>query len=1181
MLQVLPARLGSRLPPRNGESGEASAVALVSRARRLANGPETLVSGSSAHHASAVAAAVAATDAAFACASFASDVRRPTVVLPSLLDKLQPEDHKLQQPTPHKLRRRALSGPIGPAQPAGQAKPEAAFDALPTQRARSAEAAREAAREAATSSSSESQAKHEEQCRHKHSAPISSSSIAPQIRNAIAASGCSSMGAAGGGTTTVPAAPTARPSTGGSGSTASGTASGIAGGAAGGGSSSSASARGDKPSGAMLVAAEVARRDRKATAAALSRAVGAPPATAPGRTAMACGAAGSSSSSSSNHGGGMVPAAAPQSSGRGIGPNALKAAAQRASVAATAAAAMASAASQRTDRDGGAAAAAAATKAKHKVDAERARAKNPSALTINLKDSKNAASIVREVAYSMNWREAATPAEESSANVFWYERAISIAEVKLLNECQRVNMIPGMHDIAKKTSLAKALNRMRLLFPDEFKFYPMTWTLPGQLDAFRSHVDECESRKEKATFICKPSGGSQGTGIYLTRSADAVASHQNAVVQEYIDQPLLLDGLKFDLRLYVLVLSVQPLTAYLFRQGMARFATNKYKRPTDANLHDVFMHLTNYSLNKRNTAAYVKAGGGRHNDGESSGEEGDDDGSDSDAEGTHAGLPAVSASSTPPLPQRAQTTGAATGGPLGTGRPLGTGPPLVLPGLSSSPPQLVPPGTASGLPNALRASRYEASGGAPSATPRAECWQAEGEAAALPRRDRLNAKGAAKARSKARGKGDADGDDGDDGDDDDDDDESESESESESDDDDEAAEGSGVEDGGQNASKRSVQETFEDLQRKGLASAAQIAKLWKDIEQVCAKTLVACGPVVAATYSSCFPSDDAAAPQYNCFQIVGFDVMIDSNLKPWLIEVNHNPSLTCDTPFDRELKGAVVRGALELIDAAAGGLAYDKTQFKDQLDKAMMVKNLKTATTPLEKERLQQQRIRERREAAKIAASGASRTAAATTSGAPAAAPAPSAAPASAPAAPVREWNPPASFGDFERIPIEVGGGGGGDGYASFELFASASMHRAWRQCVGVRGRKVTAMRFQRLIRDAGLLDARFSAADVDLLFMQTLMRYGGGYHALDDAGGGLSFHEFCEALIEIARRKTAPAGSAAAGGAADGAPAAEPLAKALERVILALPPGSKERTTGPPTRRASRDNIPVVASVS
>jgi len=50
----------------------------------------------------------------------------------------------------------------------------------------------------------------------------------------------------------------------------------------------------------------------------------------------------------------------------------------------------------------------------------------------------------------------------------------------------------------------------------------------------------------------------------------------------------------------------------------------------------------------------------------------------------------------------------------------------------------------------------------------------------------------------------------------------------------------------------------------------------------------------------------------NCFELLGYDVMIDRELKPWLIEVNLSPSLACDSPLDLEIKSALLADTLNL-----------------------------------------------------------------------------------------------------------------------------------------------------------------------------------------------------------------------------------------------------------------------------
>ena len=59
-------------------------------------------------------------------------------------------------------------------------------------------------------------------------------------------------------------------------------------------------------------------------------------------------------------------------------------------------------------------------------------------------------------------------------------------------------------------------------------------------------------------------------------------------------------------------------------------------------------------------------------------------------------------------------------------------------------------------------------------------------------------------------------------------------------------------------------------------------KLWEDIEDIIIKTLISAHPVVKHNYQSCFPNHTTGCA---CFEILGFDILVDRKLKPWLLEV--------------------------------------------------------------------------------------------------------------------------------------------------------------------------------------------------------------------------------------------------------------------------------------------------------
>ena len=59
----------------------------------------------------------------------------------------------------------------------------------------------------------------------------------------------------------------------------------------------------------------------------------------------------------------------------------------------------------------------------------------------------------------------------------------------------------------------------------------------------------------------------------------------------------------------------------------------------------------------------------------------------------------------------------------------------------------------------------------------------------------------------------------------------------------------------------------------------------------------------------------------NCYELFGYDILLDSNLKPWLIEINLSPSLAYDSPLDLKIKANVVKDTFNLIGVQKPGVA--------------------------------------------------------------------------------------------------------------------------------------------------------------------------------------------------------------------------------------------------------------------
>lgn len=83
----------------------------------------------------------------------------------------------------------------------------------------------------------------------------------------------------------------------------------------------------------------------------------------------------------------------------------------------------------------------------------------------------------------------------------------------------------------------------------------------------------------------------------MIRNGDKLPSQDHLIVQEYIEKPFLMEGYKFDLRIYILVTSCDPLKIFLYHDGLVRMGTEKYIPPNESNLvSDTRQNLWFYSF---------------------------------------------------------------------------------------------------------------------------------------------------------------------------------------------------------------------------------------------------------------------------------------------------------------------------------------------------------------------------------------------------------------------------------------------------------------------------------------------------------------------------------------------------------------------------------------------------------
>jgi len=215
----------------------------------------------------------------------------------------------------------------------------------------------------------------------------------------------------------------------------------------------------------------------------------------------------------------------------------------------------------------------------------------------------------------------------NSWNLFWTWSKPKLDYSRLC--CwQKVNHFPENKHLTRKDCLKRCIDRYTKSsgkYAQYFNICPRTFVLPKEyclfIECFTKIAEENgefvtpegkvagkeppsgnaagRAPKDPNLWIMKPAGSSRGRGIQVINDVGSVHYGELTIIQQYVSNPFLLGGYKWDMRTYVTVTSFNPLEAFIYRDGFARFTTVPYSTDADT-IDNKLVHLTNSSIQRYN-----------------------------------------------------------------------------------------------------------------------------------------------------------------------------------------------------------------------------------------------------------------------------------------------------------------------------------------------------------------------------------------------------------------------------------------------------------------------------------------------------------------------------------------------------------------------------------------------------